>query len=117
MLNLILPYPPSVNQYYRMWRGRIVKSPKGTSYAKDVAYYCRNEGIRVELDCRLKVDILVFPPDNRRRDLDNVLKAILDSLEDAKVFKDDSLIDDLRVRRMDTFKDGKIEIGIEIIEL
>jgi crossover junction endodeoxyribonuclease RusA len=63
------------------------------------------------------VDILVFPPDNRRRDLDNVLKAILDSLEDAKVFKDDSLIDDLRVRRMDTFKDGKIEIGIEIIEL
>jgi len=71
----------------------------------------------VELDCRLKVDILVFPPDNRRRDLDNVLKAILDSLEDAKVFKDDSLIDDLRVRRMDTFKDGKIEIGIEIIEL
>jgi len=27
------------------------------------------------------------------------------------------LIDDLRVRRMDTFKDGKIEIGIEIIEL
>tara|TARA_R100000656_G_scaffold23297_1_gene20735 strand:- start:202 stop:504 length:303 start_codon:yes stop_codon:yes gene_type:complete len=100
-----------------MWRGRIVKSPKGRSYAKDVAYYCRNEGIRVELDCRLKVDILVFPPDNRRRDLDNVLKAILDSLEDAKVFKDDSLIDDLRVRRMDTFKDGKIEIGIEIIEL
>jgi len=71
----------------------------------------------VELDCRLKVDILVFPPDNRRRDLDNVLKAVLDSLEDAKVFKDDSLIDDLRVRRMDTFKDGKIEIGIEIIEL
>ncbi|MGYP002035165128 len=71
----------------------------------------------MELDCRLKVDILVFPPDNRRRDLDNVLKAILDSLEDAKVFKDDSLIDDLRVRRMDTFKDGKIEIGIEIIEL
>jgi len=49
--------------------------------------------------------------------LDNVLKAILDSLEDAKVFKDDSLIDDLRVRRMNTFKDGKIEIGIEIIEL
>ena len=71
----------------------------------------------MELDCRLKVDILVFPPDNRRRDLDNVLKAILDSLEDAKVFKDDSLIDDLRVRRMNTFKDGKIEIGIEIIEL
>ena len=69
------------------------------------------------MDCRLKVDILVFPPDNRRRDLDNVLKAILDSLEDAKVFKDDSLIDDLRVRRMDTFKDGKIEVGIEIIEL
>jgi len=70
----------------------------------------------VELDCRLKVDILVFPPDNRRRDLDNVLKAILDSLEDAKVFKDDSLIDDLRVRRMDTFKNGKIEIIIEVFD-
>ena len=30
---------------------------------------------------KLVVDVEVFPPDNRRRDIDNVQKALLDALE------------------------------------
>lgn len=48
---------------------------------------------------RLKVDIIAYPPDKRRRDLDNLLKAPQDSLQHAGVFHDDSQIADLRIRR------------------
>ncbi|NBW23084.1 MAG: RusA family crossover junction endodeoxyribonuclease, partial [Caulobacteraceae bacterium] len=40
-----------------------------------------------------------FPPDKRKRDLDNVLKSLLDALTHANVWDDDSQIDDLRIYR------------------
>jgi crossover junction endodeoxyribonuclease RusA len=41
----------------------------------------------------------VFPPDKRKRDIDNLLKSLLDSLTHAKVWKDDNQISDLRIYR------------------
>jgi len=43
--------------------------------------------------------VTLHPPDRRRRDLDNAMKALLDSLEHAGVYDDDSQIDDLRIVR------------------
>lgn len=66
-------------------------------------------------DCltdRLAVDILAYPPDKRRRDIDNLLKATLDALQHAGVYKDDYLIDDLRIRRKEAVKDGSLIINI-----
>ena len=45
----------------------------------------------------LRVVIEAFPPDKRKRDLDNVLKSLLDSLTHAGVWEDDSQIQDLRI--------------------
>jgi crossover junction endodeoxyribonuclease RusA len=45
----------------------------------------------------LRVEIEAFPPDKRKRDLDNVLKSLLDSLTHAGVWEDDSQIEDLRI--------------------
>jgi Holliday junction resolvase RusA-like endonuclease len=39
---------------------------------------------------RVAVSIVAFPPDNRTRDLDNILKALLDSLQHAGVIPDDN---------------------------
>ena len=61
---------------------------------------------------RLMVKISAYPPDRRRRDLDNILKATLDSLTHAAVIEDDSLIDDLRIVRKSLVQGGKIEIQI-----
>jgi len=47
------------------------------------------------------VDIEVRMPDKRRRDLDNLPKAVLDGLTHAALWHDDSQIDDLRVWRSD----------------
>jgi len=63
-------------------------------------------------DKRLRVVIECFPPDRRRRDLDNLGKSCLDSLQHAKIFVDDNQIDDLRFIRMpDMFDKVLVHIG------
>jgi crossover junction endodeoxyribonuclease RusA len=52
-----------------------------------------------ELEGDLRVEIEVFPPDKRKRDIDNLLKSLLDSLTHAQVWKDDNQISDLRIFR------------------
>jgi crossover junction endodeoxyribonuclease RusA len=58
-----------------------------------------------------------FPPDRRRRDLDNLPKAVLDSLAHAGVYEDDSQIDLLIIRRCDPIKGGKLKIRISELPL
>ncbi len=55
----------------------------------------------------------VYPPDRRRRDLDNVLKALLDSLAHAKVYEDDSQIDVLVVDRKEVCGKGYVVVNVE----
>ena len=58
--------------------------------------------------------MLVFPPDRRRRDIDNLPKAVLDSLEFAGVFENDSQVDRLLVLRQGVEAPaGRIELLIE----
>jgi crossover junction endodeoxyribonuclease RusA len=55
---------------------------------------------------RLRVKLTAAPPDRRARDLDNILKSTLDSLEHAQVFVSDSQIDYLRIVREPPNRDG-----------
>lgn len=111
---LTLPYPPSVN---RMWRtpnagplaGRTMLSSDGRRYRADVAMvvaaYRQSarsgaiSGRHWPVECRLSVDIEARMPDRRKRDIDNLPKAVLDALTHTGVWADDSQIDDLRVWR------------------
>lgn len=63
-------------------------------------------------DKRLAVTINVYPPDKRKRDLDNILKGLIDALQYARVFQDDSQIDMLTVIRRDVVKNGSVAIWI-----
>lgn len=105
MITLSLPLPPSVNHYWRHLTkgplaGRTLISEEGRKYRKSVLTHCfavnRSEW---PVQDRISVDIELNPPDYRRRDLDNSLKALLDALQHAGLYKDDSQIDDLRIRR------------------
>lgn len=64
---------------------------------------------------RISVSVLVYPPDRRRRDIDNILKASLDSLVHGGLIEDDSLIDVLRVERREVTRGGKLEITVREI--
>lgn len=61
---------------------------------------------------RISVALSVFPPDKRRRDIDNLAKISLDSLQKAGLFHDDSQIDYLSIERCETFENGKIMVCI-----
>jgi crossover junction endodeoxyribonuclease RusA len=97
MIELTMPWPPSVNKYWRTFQGRMIISAEGRSYRKAVADQVLIQRGAKHYTGKLRVQIEAFRPDNRRRDLDNLLKAVLDGCTHAGVWEDDSNIVDLRI--------------------
>lgn len=113
---LVLPWPPSVN---RLWRHvmigksvRTIVSREGRDYKAAVKLACLAQGAPVGIDHKVAVLIKLQPPDNRKRDIDNCCKALLDSLTASGVWVDDSQIDDLHVYRADVVPGGKATVEI-----
>jgi crossover junction endodeoxyribonuclease RusA len=65
---------------------------------------------------RLAIEIKATPPDKRKRDLDNILKSLLDSLTHARVIEDDSQFDAIAIARLPSSKPGQVEITITQLE-
>ncbi|HHS9304731.1 TPA: RusA family crossover junction endodeoxyribonuclease, partial [Yersinia enterocolitica] len=70
----------------------------------------------INTSARLKISISAHVPDRRRRDLDNLQKAVFDSLVHAEFMRDDEQIDDFRVRRQPIEKGGRLSISITELE-
>ena len=113
MIELRLPYPPSVNQYYRKFRNTMVISERGRKFLKEVKLTVGAVTAQVG---RLRVEIDVYPPDRRKRDIDNVCKATLDALAKAGVYQDDSQIDVLLITRMGIVSGGCLEVKVEKVK-
>jgi crossover junction endodeoxyribonuclease RusA len=91
----------------------MVIGARGRAYRKDATSAIHDQAVPIEqIGGPLKVELLAFPPDRRRRDLDNLQKALLDSIVAAGVIEDDSNIDDLRVVRGPVFPGGKVQVVI-----
>jgi len=58
------------------------------------------------------VRVVVRPPDGRRRDLDNVGKALLVALEHAGAYRDDAQIDRLLLERGEVVPLGGVTVEI-----
>ena len=101
-ITLTLPWPPSVNRYWRTFQGRMIISAEGRSYRKAVADQVLIQRGAKHYEGKIRVVIEAFRPDNRRRDLDNLFKAVLDACTHAGVWADDSNIVDLRIYWADT---------------
>ena len=111
---LILPLPPSLNRYYRHVGSKVLISKGGRLYRKAVEEIVRCSGFG-SYSGRIRVDMTFHPPDRRRRDLDNTLKASLDALQHAGVYEDDSQIDDLRIVRGSVVPGGRLTAVIRPI--
>ncbi len=116
-LTVHLPYPPTVNTYWRMFKNRMIISERGRKYRVDVLEAVLKQRAVKHLEGKLKVSIKVTKPDNRRRDLDNILKAIGDGLTHAGVWQDDSQIVDLRIAWRTEFGEESYEVTVEVEEL
>lgn len=98
-LTFTVPYPPSVNTYYRSVimgdHVRVLLSERGRSYGVAVVKAVGGIG---HLEGPLKLDVTLNPPDRRVRDIDNPMKSLMDSLRKADLYDDDSQVRELTVR-------------------
>lgn len=113
MIDELLPWPPTVNTYWRNIQGRTIISERGRLYR--LAVQKQLAGVDPMIG-RLAIKIAAYPPDRRRRDLDNILKALLDSLTFAHAIEDDSQFDFISVARRNVISDGAVRITITQLE-
>ncbi len=107
-----LPWPPSVNRYWRSVGGRVLISADGRAYRDTVRALVLADRV-THGAARVRVTIEASPPDRRRRDLDNLLKAPLDALTHAGLWCDDEQIDALTITREPVQPGGRIIITVE----
>ena len=112
MIELELPYPPSVNHYYRNVGPRTLISREGRRYRDRVGAILASLNIRPFLG-PLVVRVEVYPPDRRRRDLDNLQKSLWDALQHGGAYLDDNQITKFTVERCQSTPDGKVIVRIE----
>ena len=124
-----LPYPPTVNHYKKL--GGIVKTKTGKLYQKkfnspqtnkyyyDVYILTRHkmpaEWVKLSDSAIFSVKVYVHPPDDKKRDLDNICKVLLDSLVKAKILPDDSKIHRLYLEKCNIIEHGKVIVKIQEI--
>ena len=120
-----LPMPPSVNHYW----GKSVKSGGGRKYvhvyltakankfrSSVIAYVASLNGIRTHQG-RIRAVVTLHGATKRNFDVDNFMKGIGDALTHARVYRDDSQIDELFIKRGEVTKGGQATIELyEIVD-
>lgn len=111
MIEFTIPWPPTTNTYYRNVQGKTLISREGRSYKRNISQIVSRNHFK-KATGRLEVVLVCYPPDRRKRDLDNLLKAIFDSLQKAGVYDDDSQIDRIVMQREKVSKGGFVHVFI-----
>jgi crossover junction endodeoxyribonuclease RusA len=107
-----VPWPPTINTYWRhaISRNRVVvyRTVQAKKYIADVCKRVRminratfTEWVAVRLD--------MYPPDLRRRDIDNPVKVLLDALTQAGIWEDDYQVRALSARRFEKQDQGRVD--------
>ena len=116
MIQIDLPYPPSINTYYAVVRGRKILSKKGREYKDQVLAICLTARCNAMIKGPVFIVIEANVPDKRRRDQDNIEKPLFDSLTNAGVWVDDSQIQAHFTIWGNPKKGGWVQVTIQPIE-
>lgn len=116
---LTLPFPPSVNGYWRspnkgLLRGRTLVSERGRAFqAEAIAQVFEQLRRRPKpISADIAVEVMFCPPTKARRDLDNYFKGLFDAMTKAGVWLDDSQIKRINASWGPVTKGGKVELRI-----
>lgn len=107
-----LPFPPSVNSYYRHVGAKVLISRKGRAYRKTVESILAG---CARISAHVSFDVGVHPPDRRRRDLDNLLKCLQDSIVHGGLLDDDAQIRRLSMEMLEPVPGGSVHVRISEI--
>lgn len=100
--------PPSVNHYWeRTGRGMKLSDKARSFHAVVIALVPA-----LRLTSRLKMEVIFHFPTHQKRDIDNHLKATIDSLVKCGFCEDDEQFDELLVKRGNVIKGGLIKIKV-----
>jgi Holliday junction resolvase RusA-like endonuclease len=114
MFEVELPYPPSINHYWRRVGNQTLISREGRRFRARVLTILA--ALHVEpMTGPLHVEVDLHPPDRRRRDIDNVQKALLDALQHGGAYEDDGQIDRLVLTRCACAEGGKTVVRIRCV--
>jgi len=121
-----LPYPQSVNHYKTLGAIRKTKSGKlyqprinsraTMTYYRDVSLIMKAQGVKSFRSDTISLEIHVYPPDKRKRDLDGILKVLLDAMQRGGLYDDDYQIDKLLVIRCSPVAKGEVRVIIKKID-
>jgi len=142
-VTLDLPWPPSINSYFmeyamppagaliekrirehgfneiHVWLRRNTRTmkrvgDKGHAYRADVQEYVLRNRLNKGYREPLLMHMDFYAPDRRERDLDNHYKPLIDALEHACVFLNDSQIKGHRtLMQQEIIKGGKVVVRLE----
>ena len=92
---LHLPFPPTVNNYYVKTKRGVYISMKGRKFRSLTSAEVIKQLPEVHFPAteRLLVEVVLYPPDKRKRDLGNYDKALMDAITHSGLWEDDSQID------------------------
>lgn len=116
MNRLELPYPISVNRYYRNFRGMTVKSAEARDYQAIIRALAMQEGFSEPLSGAIHVEMTYHPKrpkkwtvgtPTRSQDISNVIKVAEDALNGI-AWHDDKQITFLAIAKGEPVPDGAL---------
>ena len=110
---LYVPFPPTINSYYKMTQaGQRYLDKSVRAFRETVAESINEQCPGLCLDCGLFMEVYLFMPDRRKRDVDNYMKGLLDALTEAGLWEDDSQVHQLHIYRGEVIKGGLVRIEL-----
>jgi len=89
-------YPPSVNRLWRYTARGVYRTKQYRAYLDECALLHRSSD--PPFDAPVRCEILASPPDKRVRDLDNLAKCLLDTLQHINAITNDHLVHELHMK-------------------
>lgn len=98
MIDIVLPWPPSVNMIWRRGQGHTYRHPKYVAWITEAGWVVKSTRPKPEMVVGpFSATITLIPPKGFRGDIDNRVKVLLDLAQKLRLIENDRLCQRLDV--------------------